>query len=114
MNTSTNLIFITLLSLCFSATTAAKGMGNNANRAAQMPTFSEIDTNQDLLISQEEFNQFRAKRQSERKSEGKMLRNADKNASMFTRMDTNSDTMIDMDEFTNHRQSMRKSNKNTW
>ena len=74
---------------------------------SQMPVFSDFDTNQDGLISEEEFDYFQKTRQEQRKSEGRLLKNSFNSDDMFERIDSNDNAFIDADEFQSHRGAMR-------
>ncbi|MBL4830852.1 MAG: EF-hand domain-containing protein [Aliivibrio sp.] len=72
-----------------------------------MPNFTQIDSNSDDMIDVSEFDQFREQRISERKAEGRRMKNLNKNT-MFTMIDSNGDGVISSAEFTQHQQSNRK------
>jgi Ca2+-binding EF-hand superfamily protein len=71
------------------------GMGRGGHN---MPTFSEFDENRDGVLKREEFEQARAKRISERASQGYMMRNL-ANAPSFEAIDSNSNGEVSEDEF---------------
>jgi len=77
------------------AAMAGKGMGRN------MPSFSDCDLDGDGRILEEEFNEARSKRISERAQQGYQMRNLRK-APSFTDIDANGDEEISTDEFTTH------------
>ncbi|WP_350433215.1 hypothetical protein ABIS04_08860 [Shewanella sp. H8] len=84
----------------------------NENRSmgmSQMPVFSDIDTNQDKLLSEEEFEYFQNARQELRESEGRMLKNSSHCHEMFERIDSDHNNVIDAKEFQSHHEMMRYS-----
>ncbi|MGX9460076.1 EF-hand domain-containing protein [Shewanella sp. A14] len=85
------------------------GMGNGGMGMSQRPVFSDFDTNQDELISEEEFEQLLNTRQELRKSDGRLLKNSSRSDDMFERIDLNNDGFIDAKEFQTHRDMMRSS-----
>lgn len=91
---------IAILSLTIAVGVNAAGQGRNMVGNNQMPTFVEMDTNQDSVISLDEFNAFRADKIAQKTEEGRALRNIS-NAPMFENLDTNGDQFIDKDEFQN-------------
>lgn len=101
-------ILLGCLTLSLSVDVIAKG--SNRMGISQAPVFSDIDANQDGLISVEEFTDFQKARQELRKSEGRLLRNSSYSDGMFERIDINHDNFIDLTEFQSHRGSMRSSN----
>ena len=70
-----------------------QGMGMGKNRMRQMPSFADYDLNNDGKVTQNEFDEAREKRMSQRAKEGKMMRNAG-NAPIFSQLDTNQDGII--------------------
>ncbi|MES9992670.1 MAG: EF-hand domain-containing protein [Candidatus Thiodiazotropha sp.] len=64
----------------------------------QMPTFSDFDLNRDGVLEQNEFQEARAKRISERASQGYQLRNL-ANAPSFATIDSDSNGVITPNEF---------------
>ena len=88
-----------ILSLLISAVMAA-GQGRD------MPSFSFFDANGDGKITEQELNDARAARQAQKKSEGKMLRNA-QSAPSFSQIDTNGDGVISKEEFAAHQKARR-------
>ncbi|MCZ4293421.1 hypothetical protein [Vibrio sinaloensis] len=97
------------LSLSLSVIAAEKGDGRMG--MSQAPVFTDIDVNQDGLISEQEFVDFQKARQELRKSEGRLLKNSANSDDMFERIDTNHDEFIDMNEFQSHRGFMRTSDQ---
>jgi len=77
------------------------GMGMGKNRMRQMPSFADYDLNNDGKVTQNEFEEARAKRMEQRAKEGKMMRNAG-NAPTFLQIDANQDGIISPDEFKAH------------
>ncbi len=71
------------------------GMGRN------MPTFSDYDLNSDGNITEQEFNEARAKRRDESAQQGYPMRNAG-NAPAFKELDSNGDGVVNADEFAAH------------
>jgi Ca2+-binding EF-hand superfamily protein len=71
-----------------------------------MPSFSFFDADGDGKITEQELNDGRAKRQAQKKSEGKMLRNA-QSAPSFSEIDTNGDGYISKEEFQAHQKARR-------
>lgn len=104
-------LILSCLVVSLSANSAGwnKGPGNGRMGMSQLPTFTEIDTNQDAMVTPEEFSAFQNARQELRKSEGRLLRNSSYSDGMFERIDTNGDGIIDQQEFLSHRGSMRSS-----
>ena len=82
------------------------GMGQTRPNRMQMPSFSEYDINSNGFIEENEYQEARDKRMSERAQEGKVLKNAG-NAPSFTDIDTNKDGKVDQVEFQAHQQQMR-------
>lgn len=77
----------------------AQGMGKD------MPTFAEYDLNGDGKIVEQEFNEARAKRISDRAQQGYRMRNVG-NAPAFQQIDSDGDGAISAGEFSAH-QSQR-------
>ncbi|KGY13201.1 hypothetical protein NM22_06895 [Vibrio tubiashii] len=102
-------ILLSFLTVSVSVNAAGKGNGQT-ERMSQAPVFTDIDVNQDGLISKEEFADFQKARQELRKSEGRLLRNSSSSESMFDNIDIDQNEFIDMDEFQSHRGSRRNSN----
>jgi Ca2+-binding EF-hand superfamily protein len=87
------------------------GMGMGRNCMQNMPTFEEYDLNNDGKITQNELEEARTKRMTEKAKEGKMLRNAG-NAPAFSQMDKNNDGSLNKEEFQLHQnEQMKKWNK---
>lgn len=83
----------------------AQGMGGGPGRGMgmgrNMPTFSEYDLNGDGNITEQEFNEARTQRRSERAQQGYPMRNAG-NAPTFKELDGNGDGVVNADEFAAH------------
>lgn len=77
-----------------------------AGQGRDMPSFSFFDADGDGKITEQELNDGRAKRQDQKKSEGKMLRNA-QSAQSFAEIDTNGDGYISKEEFAAHQKARR-------
>ncbi|PVV08321.1 MAG: hypothetical protein B6D77_12210 [gamma proteobacterium symbiont of Ctena orbiculata] len=80
-------------------------MGGGGPRAGRMgmggrnmPAFSDFDMNKDGVLEQDEFQQARAKRISERASQGYMLRNL-ANAPSFASIDSDGNGTVTPEEF---------------
>jgi len=95
MNTNLAIIAVIGLSLISGASVAGmnKGMQWNSN----MPQFNPIDLNHDETISPTEFEQFRQQRISERKAEGRQMKNMNQ-TNMFDVIDLNQDGLVDAEE----------------
>ena len=79
-----------------------------------MPTFEQYDLNNDGKITQNELEEARTKRMSQKAKEGKMLINAG-NAPAFTNMDKNKDGSLNKEEFRLHQteQKMKCNKRNS-
>ncbi|MES9814116.1 MAG: EF-hand domain-containing protein [Candidatus Thiodiazotropha sp.] len=76
----------------------SSGMGMKGMRGRDMPMFSDFDMNGDGVLKQDEFEQARAKRISERASQGYLMRNL-ANAPTFASIDRDSNGVVTPDEF---------------
>ncbi len=85
------------------------GMGQGMGMGRNMPTFSEYDLDRDGKLIENEFNEARSKRRSERAQQGYQMRNIG-NAPSFADIDTNDDGEINPEEFAAH-QSRRRQQK---
>ncbi|MBT2970799.1 MAG: EF-hand domain-containing protein [Candidatus Thiodiazotropha sp. (ex Ctena orbiculata)] len=76
------------------------GMGpcRRVRGGPDMPAFSDFDLNRDGILEQNEFEQARAKRISERASQGYLMRNL-ANAPSFASIDSDGDGVVTADEF---------------
>ena len=79
---------------------AQQGMGKGPG---SMAMFSEFDQNGDGIITQEEFEEARAKRMEERADDGRMMRNAG-DAPTFEEIDLDGDGQVTKEEFRKHKQ----------
>lgn len=110
---------ITLTSLVVAFSVGAAGMNGNWNKAnnPQQPMFSQIDTDGDKLISNQELMDFKAQRISERAEQGRRLQNISRSTD-FGVYDNNGDGFISEEEFANHknaaRSSMQPQRQNGW
>ena len=102
---------LSVLLVCLTIFMSANVIGNENGmmRMSQMPAFSDFDTNQDKLISEEEFERFQKARQALRQSEGRRLKNASDCDEMFERIDLDRNKFIDTEEFQSHHEMMRNS-----
>ena len=78
-----------------SAQSAEQGMRNN------MPTFADIDANDDGQISVSEFTKARSERMAKHAKEGRQMKNL-ANAPSFDDIDTDDDGGVSPDEFAAH------------
>lgn len=77
---------------------ARVGRMRMGGRGRNMPTFSDFDMNRDGVLMRDEFEQARAKRISERASQGYMMRNL-ANAPTFASIDSDGDGLVTQKEF---------------
>lgn len=98
MNSKFVLPIIAIVTLSVAIGVNAAGKGRNMNSANQMPVFSEMDIDNDELVSLDEFNAFRADRIAQKTAEGRMLRNIS-SSPMFENLDSNGDQFIDQSEY---------------
>lgn len=82
-----------------------KGIGMRGN--SNMPSFSQFDINSDGIILEEEFNEARAARITERVEQGYPMRNI-ANPTNFADIDTNGDTEVTAKEFAEHQVKHQK------
>jgi hypothetical protein len=87
--------FVTFFPETSSAQEPQKGSGMN------MPTFADIDRNEDGTITEEEFNKFRSERIAKHAQEGRKMKGL-ANAPSFAEIDLNGNDGIDVDEFSAH------------
>ncbi|MGV8892336.1 MAG: hypothetical protein ACOH2K_05235 [Burkholderiaceae bacterium] len=85
------------------------GMGPGGGGAVQvaMPSFSEFDLNKNGKITEDEFNEARAARITDRAQQGYQMRGL-ANASSFADIDNNHDGAISPAEFSAHQSLQRK------
>lgn len=100
MNRYITLSMIAVVSLGLAAGVSAAGKGRYIESRYSMPSFVQLDSNQDNMISVEEFEAFRAQRVSQRSEQGRLMRNIN-STPMFEKLDINGDQMIDQSEFEN-------------
>lgn len=103
------LISILLGCLAISLPVGAIAKGSGGMGMSQSPAFSDVDTNQNGLITEQEFKHFQKTRQKERASDGRILKNAYDNDGMFEQIDLDHNGSIDANEFQAHRGTMRQS-----
>ena len=99
------LITAFVISLTFSIGAHAQGGGPGRGMGGNMPAFAEYDLNGDGKIVEQEFDEARAKRISERAQQGYRMRNA-ADAPSFKAIDQNGDGTLGAEEFSAH-QSQR-------
>ncbi|PSU45070.1 hypothetical protein C9J12_24205 [Photobacterium frigidiphilum] len=102
INTKLAIIAVIGISLISGASMA----GMNERMQWNMPEFNQIDLNHDETISPVEFEQFRQKRISERKAEGRQMKNMNQ-TNMFDVIDLNQDGLVDAEEFSLHQANKR-------
>lgn len=86
---------------CVSEAEFAAGWNNRRAANGNVPAFADFDADQDGFISEQELGEGRAKRITERASEGRQMRNVGK-AQPFAEIDSNADGKIDPAEFAAH------------
>ena len=89
---------------------AGMGRGMGPGMGPGMPTFGDFDLNGDGTLTEDEFNQARAKRMADRAAQGYPMRNAAR-APNYKDFDTDHDGKMTADEFNagmaeHHRQMM--------
>lgn len=104
------LISAMLTLVVFSLPFDLSAKGNGPMSMQQPPLFSDIDLNQDGVITQQEFADFQQTKKQARQDEGRLMKNNNQSDLMFERIDTNQDQVIDEQEFQSHRGTMRRSN----
>ena len=72
-----------------------------------MPSFADFDLNGDGFVEEQEFDEARAKRISERASQGYPMRNAG-NAPPFSAIDSDGDGRVSPQEFSAHQAQHRR------
>ena len=98
--------FLTLLATCaivivLSSAAYAECKGECKHHKHQMPSYSELDANEDGAVSSEEFYAFRGKRMAERAEAGGKMKHAE-NAPTFEELDLDGDGNLSADEFAEH------------
>ena len=83
------------------------GQGMGRDRGSDMPSFSEYDLDGDGKIVENEFDDMRSKRISERVKKGYQMRNLG-SAPSFAYIDSNGDGEISKDEFEDHQSRRRE------
>ena len=83
---------------------ADKGSGK---RHHNMPTFADVDTDGDGMISADELGAMHATRMAERAKEGGKLKHAGQ-ACTFESIDTDADGKVSPEEFAAHHEEMRQ------
>ncbi|MEL7292172.1 MAG: hypothetical protein AAGJ78_06800 [Pseudomonadota bacterium] len=104
------LVSAMLTLVVFSLPFALLAKGNGPMSMQQPPLFSDIDLNQDGVITQQEFADFQQTKKQARQAEGRLMKNSNQSEFMFERIDANQDQVIDEQEFQSHRGTMRRSN----
>ncbi|MGF1763725.1 hypothetical protein [Aliivibrio kagoshimensis] len=99
-------VIIALTTTCLLAANVAVAK-NGFQQNNNMPNFAQIDNNSDEMIDVTEFDLFREQRISERKAEGRRMKNMNQNT-MFTVIDSNGDGVISSAEFNQHQKNNRK------
>jgi len=94
---------LTLAGLLFGSALIAAGGPN-------MPTYESYDADRDGRVTQNEFENARAKRMQERSEENRMMRNAE-NAPAFKDLDKNGNGYMERHEFEIHQQNMMRENR---
>ena len=95
--------FLIMLATCvlvivFSLPASAECKGECAHH---MPSYTDIDVDQDGAVSAEEFYAFRSSRMAERAAAGGKMKHAE-NAPSFEDLDLNDDGNLSADEFAEH------------
>jgi len=98
--------FLILLATCaavivLSSPAFAQGDGAGKHNKHKMPTYAELDANEDNAVTAEEFYAFRGKHMAERAEAGGKMKNA-KNAPSFEDLDLDGDGTLSADEFAEH------------
>lgn len=96
------IIGVTLIIVAGSALAMGDGKGMKEN----MPTFWDVDENDDGKITQQEFDLFHAERMKKMVAEGREMKHAG-SMPIFADLDTNSDGGIDAKEFATHQAERR-------
>ena len=94
--------FLTLLATCaIVIVLSSAAYAECKHHKHQMPSYSELDANEDGAVSSEEFYAFRGKRMAERAEAGGKMKNA-KNAPAFEDLDLDDDGNLSAEEFAEH------------
>ena len=94
--------FLALLATCAIVIVLSSGAyAGCKHHKHKMPSYSELDANEDGAVSSEEFYAFRGKRMAERAEAGGKMKNA-KNAPAFEDLDLDDDGNLSADEFAEH------------
>ncbi len=100
------ILTVTLITFSGCGMAAKKSCGCDEGRMGkgqpQSPLFSDIDTNSDGKVSENELATFRANRMKKRAEEGRRLKNANKMVA-FSDMDLNNDNFVSKNEFAEHK-----------
>ena len=83
-----------------------KGQGKGMGKGRDVPSFEDFDADGDEFISEQEFNDARAKRMTERAKQGKQMKGMT-NAPSFADIDTDGDGKISRAEFAVHQEECR-------
>ncbi|WP_440873683.1 EF-hand domain-containing protein [Thalassotalea sp. PLHSN55] len=87
-----------------------KGQKQGKMMSNKMPSFSTFDLNSDGKIVEQEFNELRSQKISEKAAQGKQMKNI-ADAPSFADIDKNSDGEIDKTEFKDHQKAHRQLKK---
>lgn len=90
----------------FSSAASAEGQHKHKGKGHNMPTFAEIDADEDGVIVADEFYKFRGERMAKRARAGGKMKNAAK-APSFEDIDTDGDGKVSVDEFAVHQADCR-------
>ena len=84
-----------------------RGMSKGMRMGRNMPVYSDYDLNGDGKIIEQEFNEARAKRITERVKQNYLMKNL-KNAAPFSDIDTNGNGEVSAEEFAAHQLQHRQ------
>lgn len=102
------LIVVTIILLL--ASTAATASHHGKGKHHKMPSFADLDLNDDGAIVASEFHEARAARMAERAKTGGKMKNA-ANAPTFESIDLDDDGEISTEEFAAHQEAMMQKKK---